>query len=66
MYESNHWLKKITANNWADQQDGLPVYKDKHSGKSFVNIGDLRQKLNSKRANSRNTIIAADTEYSIQ
>ena len=44
VYESNNWLRKISADNKADKKNaqGLPVYKDQETGRSFVNVGDLR------------------------
>jgi len=47
-YESNNWMKKIIVENKADKGDlrDLPVYTDPKTGKSFVNVMDLRQRLN--------------------
>ena len=49
MYENNNWIEKLKAENKAQKSiDGLPLYRDATSGKVFVNISDLRQKLNNK------------------
>jgi hypothetical protein len=47
--EQQNWLKKIHGENNADKNlEGLPVYTDSKSGKSFVTMGDLRQLVNEK------------------
>jgi hypothetical protein len=41
--EQKNWIKKIQGENNAEKTlEGLPVYTDSKSGKSFVTMGDLR------------------------
>ncbi len=48
--DQQNWLKKIHGENNAEKTiEGLQVYTDAKSGKSFVTMGDLRQLINNKQ-----------------
>ena len=44
VYEARSWMRKISADNRADMSElkGMPLYKDGSTGKTFVNINDLK------------------------
>jgi hypothetical protein len=55
--ECSQWMRKIQSENHIDMGEvaGMPVYSDR-KGKQFINIGDLRQRLNSQCMHSNSEV----------
>lgn len=56
--QSREWLERIMADNKADMSEleGMPVYRDKDTGQAFVQLMDLKTKVNKKRLNSTTNV----------